>query len=80
MNMTTLEPVASAPEQFTPANPSHLFAFRIAQRLDDLSQLDRYLVLFEHFPTDWLLKIYTAVSNRRGNGEDFFATFRKLTD
>jgi hypothetical protein len=51
----------------------------MAARLQDLPNLNRYLVLFEHFPKELLLQAYQEAQRAGSLGEGFFAAFRKLT-
>jgi len=79
MSTNILERIANSAAQFLPANPLQFIALRMAARLQDLSNLNRYLVLFEHFPKELLLQAYREAQGAGSLGEGFFAAFRKLT-
>lgn len=75
-----LDRVAQSSGQFLPNDVLQFLALRIAHHLGDLSSLGRYLVLFEHYPQELLLKAYSEALKAGGVGEQFFAAFRKLTN
>lgn len=79
MPMSILEQLASSAAGFLPSTPLQFLALRMATRLQDLSSLSRYLVLFEHFPKELLLQAYQEAQKAGSLGEGFFAAFRKLT-
>jgi hypothetical protein len=79
MPTNILERLASSAAQFLPSNPLQFLALRMAARLQDLPNLNRYLVLFEHFPKELLLQAYQEAQRAGSLGEGFFAAFRKLT-
>jgi len=74
-----LDRFAGSAAEFLPSNPLHFLALRMAARLQDLPNLSRYLVLFEHFPKELLLQAYQDAQRAGSLGEGFFAAFRKLT-
>lgn len=79
MPTNILERLANSAANFCPSNPLQFLALRMAARLQDLPNLNRYLVLFEHFPKELLLKAYQEAQRAGTLGEGFFDTFRKLT-
>lgn len=79
MPTNILDQVVNSAARFLPSNPLQFLALRMAARLQDLPNLNRYLVLFEHFPKELLLKAYQEAQRHGGLGEMFFATFRRLT-
>lgn len=79
MATNILDRLASSAAQFLPSNPLQFLALRMAARLQDLPNLSRYLVLFEHFPKELLLQAYHEAQRASSLGEGFFAAFRKLT-
>lgn len=80
MPANILERLASSAASFLPSNPLQFLALRMAAHLQDLPNLNRYLVLFEHFPKGLLLQAYQHAQRAGSLGEGFFATFRKLTN
>jgi hypothetical protein len=80
MPINILEKLASSSAQFLPSNPLQFLALRMTARLQDLPNLSRYLVLFEHFPKELLLQAYQEAQRAGSLGEGFFAAFRKLTN
>jgi hypothetical protein len=80
MPTNILERLANSAAQFLPSNPLQFLALRMTVRLQDLPNLSRYLVLFEHFPKELLLKAYQEAQRAGSSGEGFFAAFRKLTN
>jgi len=76
---TILERLASS-AQFLPSSPLQFLALRMTARLQDLPNLSRYLVLFEHFPKELLLQAYQEARRAGSLGDGFFGAFRKLTN
>ena len=58
-----------------PASAKHILALKIAQRLHDLENLTRYLVLSEHYPKELLLKAYFQGRHSESPSNAFFAFF-----
>lgn len=79
MRTNILERLANSRATFVPSNPLQFLALRMAARLQDLPNLSRYLVLFEHFPKEVLLQAYQEAQRAGGLREDFFGAFSKLT-
>jgi len=79
MPTNILERLANSAANFFPSNPLQFLALRMAARLQDLPNLSRYLVLFEHFPKELLLQAYQEAQRAGTLGDGFFDTFRKLT-
>lgn len=75
-----LDRVAQSSGQFLPNNILQFLALRIAYHLGDLSSLNRYLVLSEHYPKELLLKAYIEARKAGGLAEEFFTAFRELTN
>ena len=75
-----LETIASQAAHFIPANPTEYLALQVARKLGDLGAFRQYLVLFEHYPEDLLLRIFRRCSERETlSGEHYMRTFRELT-
>lgn len=80
MSTNILERLASSAAELIPANSLQFLALRMAARLQDLPNLSRYLVLFEHFPKELLLQAYQQAQKAGSLGDGFFDAFRKLTN
>ena len=80
MPANILERLASSAANFLPSNPLQFLALRMAASLEDLPNLSRYLVLFEHFPKELLLQAYQQAKRAGSLSEGFFNAFRELTN
>lgn len=78
MTTNILEHLERQCSQFTPATPSHFLALRIAQILNGLPDLIRFVVLSEHYPQDLLLKAYRRARRSEKPVEAFFAFFQEI--
>lgn len=75
-----LSRVASQAAHFIPTNPTEYLALQVARKLDDLGAFRQYLVLFEHYPEDLLLRTFRRCSESETlTGEHYMRTFRELT-
>jgi hypothetical protein len=75
-----LSRVANQSAHFIPTNPTEYLALQVARKLGDLSAFRQYLVLFEHYPEDLLLKILRRCSESETlSGEHYMRIFRELT-
>ncbi|HLJ27903.1 MAG TPA: hypothetical protein VKY85_14430 [Candidatus Angelobacter sp.] len=79
MTANILDQVAAQSGHFVPSTPLHFLALHITRRLNDLENLNRYIVLSEHYPKELLLKAYQVAFASDSPGENFFAFFQKLT-
>jgi chromosomal replication initiation ATPase DnaA len=63
-----------------PNTPMEYLAIQMARRLNDLEHVRNYLVLFEHYPEELLIKIFrTALEQENPSGETFLSILRELT-
>lgn len=75
-----LSRVANQAAHFIPTNPTEYLALQVARKLGDLIAFRQYLVLFEHYPEDLLLRIFRRCSESETlTGEHYRRTFRELT-
>lgn len=75
-----LDLVASSKEFFTPSNPREYIGLQLARRLNDVQEFRHYLVLFEHYPPELILRAYRECRSRgNSNKEGFLNAFRQLT-
>jgi hypothetical protein len=73
-----LSRVADSLGGFTPSKPREYLALQIARRLNDLSAVRHYAVLFEHHPEERLIAIFhRCASEGRLTGEQFMSELRK---
>jgi len=78
MTSNILEQMANNHSRFVPANPPHFLALRIAQILNGLSELTRFVVLSEHYPEELLLKAYRRARRSENPLETFFVFFQEI--
>ncbi len=64
---------------FAPKTTSQFIALRMSQRLNHVSDLKRYLVLFEHYSLEFLIDCYRHAVSIGDTGEHFFAALQQLT-
>ena len=75
-----LSRVAKQSAHFIPTNPTEYLALQVARKLGDLAAFRQYLVLFEHYPEDLLLRVLRRCSESETlTGEQYMRTFRELT-
>lgn len=75
-----LNRVANQAAHFIPSNPTEYLALQVARKLGDITAFRQYLVLFEHYPGDLLLKVFRRCSDSETlTGEHYMHTFRELT-
>jgi hypothetical protein len=75
-----LNRVARYAGHFTPSSPQEYLALQVARKLGDISTFRQYLVLFEHYPEDLLLKSFRRCSESGTlSGEHYMRAFRELT-
>jgi hypothetical protein len=75
-----LSTVASQSAHFIPSNPTEYLALQVARKLGDIGAFRQYLVLFEHYPEDLLLRVFRRCSDGETlSGEQYMRTFRELT-
>jgi hypothetical protein len=75
-----LSTVASQSAHFIPSNPTEYLALQVARKLGDIGAFRQYLVLFEHYPEDLLLRVFRRCSDSETlSGEQYMRTFRELT-
>lgn len=75
-----LSRVANQSTHFIPENPAEYLALQVARKLGDLIAFRQYLVLFEHYPEDLLLRIFRRCSESETlTGEQYMRTLRELT-
>jgi hypothetical protein len=75
-----LNTVASQSAHFIPSNPTEYLALQVAKKLGDIGAFRQYLVLFEHYPEDLLLRIFRHCSESETlSGEHYMRAFRELT-
>lgn len=75
-----LSRVVQQASHFIPTNPTEYLALQVARKLDDILAFRQYLVLFEHYPEELLLKVFTkCVEDATLNGENYMRIFRQLT-
>lgn len=75
-----LSRIANQSAHFIPATPTEYLALQIARKLGDLSAFRQYLVLFEHYPEDLLLRSFRRCSESETlTGAHYMRTFRELT-
>ncbi|HET9283725.1 MAG TPA: hypothetical protein VFR24_17360 [Candidatus Angelobacter sp.] len=75
-----LNTIADQAAHFIPASPTEYLALQVARKLYDLGAFRQYLVLFEHYPEDLLLRIFRRCSESETlSGEHYMRTFRELT-
>jgi hypothetical protein len=75
-----LNRVARYAGHFSPGSPQEYLALQVAKKLGDTPTFRNYLVLFEHYPEDLLLKIFKRCSeNGTLTGEHYMRAFRELT-
>ena len=76
-----LRKVARQVSHFTPTNSTQYLALAIARKLGDMAAFRHYLVLFEHYPEDLLVKVFRrCLASKTPNGELFMFSLRQLTD
>lgn len=74
-----LSKVAEQLGPFHPSNPREYLALQIAKRLDDVSAVRHYAVLFEHHPQDRLIDLFRRLSKQgRLSGEQFMGELREI--
>jgi hypothetical protein len=78
MTANILDQVAKRNGRFVPANPRHLLALRIANSLNGLEELTRFVVLSEHYPEELLLKAYREARQSDNPVEGFFVFFQGI--
>jgi hypothetical protein len=70
--------VADSLGSFTPSKPREYLALQIAKKLNDVSAVRHYAVLFEHHPEERLIAIYRhCATEGRLTGEQFMSELRK---
>jgi len=75
-----LERVAEQASHFIPSTPGQYIAMHVAKRLSATEHLRDYLVLFEHYPEEFLLQIFRkCCAEERPTGEAFMQNLRELT-
>jgi hypothetical protein len=74
MTSNILEQVAEN-HPFVPSNSKYFLALKISQKLRDLENLKRYLIISEHFPKELLLKAYLKARDSESPSTSFFAFF-----
>lgn len=75
-----LNTVASQAERFIPTNPTEYLALQVARKLGDMRAFRQYLVLFEHYSEDLLLRVFRrCLESETLTGEHYMQTFRELT-
>jgi hypothetical protein len=76
-----LNTVAEYYGRFIPSKPSEYLALQIARTLGDGTAFRHYLVLFERYPLELILKAYEQCAHDgRLTGDQFMSNFRILTD
>jgi hypothetical protein len=72
-----LRRVADYLKRFTPSTPTEYVAVQIARKLDDVTAVRHYLVLFEHYPEDLLVDVFKACAgDGLLSGEQFMRELR----
>ena len=75
-----LSRIANQAAHFIPADPTEYLALQIARKLGDLGAFRQYLVLFEHYSEDLLLRAFRRCSESETlTGEHYMRAFRQLT-
>jgi len=75
-----LSRVARHAGHFTPGSPQEYLALQVARKLGDIPTFRQYLVLFEHYPEDLLLKVFRrCLESETLTGEHYMGAFRELT-
>jgi len=70
--------VADSLGSFTPSKPREYLALQIAKKLNDVSAVRHYAVLFEHQPEERLIAVYRhCATEGRLTGEQFMSELRK---
>lgn len=75
-----LNRVVRQDSHFIPSNPREYLALQVARKLGDVVAFRQYLVLFEHYPEELLLRVFKqCVEKANLSGEHYMRTFRELT-
>jgi hypothetical protein len=76
-----LNTVAEYYGRFIPSKPSEYLALQIARKLSDGTAFRHYLVLFERYPLELILRAYEqCAQDGRLTGDQFMLNFRTLTN